>query len=269
MIALCPAKINLGLHILNKRPDLFHNIDSYFYPVPLYDLLEIVENTHSSSDEFQATGIIATQSFEENLIHKAIQLVRRSFSIPALQIHLHKQIPFQAGLGGGSSNAVSAISILNSLFKLNISPTIFHQMALELGSDCPFFIQAIPARVGGRGEIVTPVNLNLSDKYIAIVKPLLSVKTSSAFQTIVPRVQSLPQLSSLQFNDFQTHLSNQFEESIGAQISDILVIKKKLIEQGAFMASLTGSGSAVYGLFHSMPKISFSESYFIWIGKLQ
>jgi 4-diphosphocytidyl-2-C-methyl-D-erythritol kinase len=269
MIAFCPAKINLGLQILEKRPDNYHNIDSYFIPVPLFDLLEIKRKDKGDADEFVSSGFVSTTTIADNLVFKAISLIRNYFPIPPLQIHLHKQIPVQAGLGGGSSDAVGTIKLIDALLELKMSKEMLWNLALQLGSDCPFFVDALPARVGGRGEIINTVSNFLKEKFLVIIKPFQSVKTQTAFQNIEPINRPLHQIANISFNDFQSLLPNHFEAFVAIEIPDILLIKKKLIESGAFMASLTGSGSAVYGLFHFQPKIQFNQGYFVWKGKIQ
>ena len=261
MIAFTPAKINIGLRILNKRPDGFHNIDSYFYPVPLYDMIEIkTEDT----DELVQTGILTSTSMEGNLVYKALKLLRNDYEIPPLKIHLHKQIPVQAGLGGGSGNAVGMLQLLNREFDLKIDHEQMLQYAAALGSDCPFFVNAQASRISSRGEVLRSINLSLKSCHIIIIKPHLSISTAEAFAAIKPSDMLLPEISSLRIEDYQNQLLNDFDIALSAKYPEIQEIKEWLLQQGAFMASLSGSGSAVFGLFEKKPMIEFPFDAFIW-----
>lgn len=266
MIAYSPAKINIGLRILNKREDGYHNLHSYFYPVPLYDLLEVQE---SKTDELVQTGLISTTEMHDNLVYKALVLLRNYCNIPPLKIHLHKQIPFQAGLGGGSGDAITFIKLVLNKFNCSINKTQWKQISEKLGSDCPFFIQAIPSEVSGRGEIVKPISWSLSGVNIIIVKPNIAVKTSDAFKNIITNNQLLEDIETAKLSDYQKKFGNQFESSIFTKHPTLSHIKEKLIQSGAFYSSLSGSGSTVFGLFYKPVKINFSSSYFVWNGILQ
>lgn len=267
MISYSPAKINIGLKILDKRTDGYHNLSSYFYPVPFFDIIEIQEN---NIDELVQTGFVSTQNMEDNLVYKSLLKLRKNHPIPNLKIHLHKQIPFQAGLGGGSSNAVTFIKMLNSKFQLGISDIELLEIALGLGSDCPFFVKACPSEISGRGEIIKEVNLSLSGKYITIVKPELSISTSKAFASIAKKDnKKLASISIENLADWNDLFTNDFQLVFEKQFSEIKEIKNKFIEAGAVYVSLSGSGSAVYGIFNERKKIEFNSSYFLWTGKLQ
>lgn len=266
MIEYAPAKINIGLKILNKREDGFHNLHSYFYPVPLFDLLEIQQY---KKDLLIQTGLISTTTAKDNLVYKALVLLRHYFDIPPLKIHLHKQIPFQAGLGGGSGNAISFIKLVSKVFKFTLSPSQWLVLANALGSDCPFFIHAVPSEVKGKGEIVKPIAWSLKGIKIIIIKPNISVKTSEAFQNINTDKDILKDICTVSLKEYQNTFENQFEENLVPKYPFITEIKNKLLQSGAFYVSLSGSGSAVFGLFHKMVKINFSSSYFVWKGELQ
>lgn len=266
MIIFTPAKINIGLRILDKRPDGFHNLDSYFYPVPLYDILEIkTQNT----DELVQTGILTSTSLEENLVYKALSLLREHYQIPPLKIHLHKQIPVQAGLGGGSGNASGMLKLLNGSLQLNISKDKMLEFAAELGSDCPFFIDAQAAHITGRGEIIKPLDFNLKDVFIAIVKAPVAMSTAKAFQLVKKSNKKLDDIRNLTKGEYQHSMINDFESSFRQELPEVTLIKEQLISSGAFYASLSGSGSSVFALFESRPNITFDPSYFYWLGQLQ
>lgn len=267
MISYSPAKINIGLKILDKRSDGFHNLSSYFYPIPLFDIIEIQEN---DIDELVQTGFVSTLNMEDNLVYEGLIKLRENYSIPNLKIHLHKQIPFQAGLGGGSSNAVTFIKMLNSKFQLGIPDAELLEIALDLGSDCPFFVKAWPSEISGRGEIIKEVNLSLSGKYITIVKPELSISTAKAFASIDKKEnKKLASISIENLAAWQNLFTNDFQLVFEKQFSEIEEIKDKLTEAGAVYVSLSGSGSALYGIFNERKRMEFNSSYFSWTGKLQ
>ena len=262
MIAFAACKINIGIRVLDKRSDGFHHLESILYPVPLYDILEIKE---SDKDSLVQSGFVASQSMEENIVFKALQLVRKKHPTPPLSIYLHKQIPFGAGLGGGSSDAVSMLRLLIDEFKLITTDEQIFEWAQELGSDCPFFIQEKAAVISGRGEIVKPINLSLKDKYIIIVKPPFIVSTVDAFRHIErSKNPSLKDIENVDIVDWQKYFTNDFEKAVSKKHQEIMRIKEQLLDNGALYASLSGSGSAVFGIFEQATKLSFPSSYFYW-----
>lgn len=265
MMIFTPAKINLGLRVLHKRGDGFHDLDSYIYAIPLYDILEIKPQ---SVDELLQTGIVSSTSMEDNLVFKALISVRKKYDIPPLKIHLHKQIPIQAGLGGGSGNAVGMLHLLNSVFKLGIDHDQMMHDAAQLGSDCPFFVKAEPSRVSSRGEQLESIDFSLKGFHIIIVKPTLSVSTAEAFAAIRPSTHLLPDIKRLSLDQYHTQLLNDFDMALSKKHPEIEEIKNSLLRKGAFMASLTGSGSAVFGLFKEKVQVTFPSSYFVWQGSL-
>lgn len=266
MIAYTPAKINIGLRILDKRADGFHNLDSYFYPVPLYDIIEIKAH---DKDELVQTGILTSTIMEENLVYQALNLLRNDFEIPPLKIHLHKQIPVQAGLGGGSGNASGMLKLLNERFQLKIPKNDMLSYAAQLGSDCPFFIEGEPAHVSGRGEILAPLDLSLKGIYIAIIKAPVAMSTAKAFQLVNKSHEKLVDIQTISREEYQSLMTNDFESSFHQELPEVTIIKDQLLDSGAFYASLSGSGSAVFALFESQPHLQFDSSYFSWIGLLQ
>jgi len=252
MISFPNAKINLGLHITEKRADGFHNLETVFLPVGWTDALEIAE-----SDElrFTTSGIRISGSPESNLVMKAYSLLRKDFNIPALKIHLHKQIPFGAGLGGGSADGAFMLRLLNHTFNLDISQEKLLEYAAVLGSDCPFFILNKPVFATGTGNIMNEINLNVKGLYLLLVKPPVEVSTARAFQNVVPQkpVVSLSELINLPVQDWKNNIVNQFESSVFPQYPAISDIKTQLYNMGAVYASMSGSGSCVFGLFNELP----------------
>jgi len=252
MIVFPNAKINIGLNITGKRPDGFHNLETVFLPVGWRDVLEFVV---ADEVQFTSSGILISGEPEANLVMKAYRLVQKDFSLPPLKIHLHKQIPFGAGLGGGSSDGAFMLSMLNRQFELNLSREELELYAAQLGSDCPFFIRNTPVFASGRGEMMEPVRLALNDWFILLVKPPVEVSTAKAFQRVVPQqpdisLKSLVQLPVLQWKE---EVVNQFEPSVFHLYPEIEALKQRLHDLGAAYASMSGSGSCVYGLFQQLP----------------
>ncbi len=267
MITFPNAKINLGLYVTGEREDGFHNIESIFYPVPFCDVLEVIESDHFS---FECEGIQVTGNPEDNLSVKAYRLLQTIFDLPPVNMFLLKNIPVGAGLGGGSSDASFALKLLNDLFNLNLSVGILTNYASVLGSDCPFFITNYPAYVFGRGELMEAVNINLSGCYIVIVCPGIHIPTAEAYQNIksfstlkIPMPHQV--LRDKQF--WKETLKNDFEDYAFTRYPVIKEIKEQMYASGAFFASMSGSGSAVYGLFKIKPDISF-EKYKVWEAEL-
>lgn len=248
MIAFPNAKINLGLHITEKRPDGFHNLETIFFPIGWCDVLEFVE---AREHRFTSSGIRISGDQESNLVNKAYRLVQKDFRLPKLKIHLHKQIPLGAGLGGGSSDGAFMLQMLNKTFDLNLSGEKLFEYASALGSDCPFFIMNQPVYATGRGEIMQPVEVRLNGMFILLVKPPAEVSTAKAFQLVVPKksVFSLPELLRLPVQEWKDKVINQFEPSVFQQYPEIGEIRQQLYSMGADYASMSGSGSCVFGLF--------------------
>ena len=252
MIAFPNAKINLGLHITEKRPDGFHNLETVFIPVGWSDVLEIVL---ADKLQFTSSGIQISGDPESNLVMKAYQILQKDFSLPPLKIHLHKHIPMGAGLGGGSSDAAYMLKLLKKTFNLNLSEEKLLEYSARLGSDCPFFILNKPVFATGKGEIMNIINLNLNGWFILLVKPPVEVSTAKAFQYVVPDKPkiSLPQVLKLPIQEWKGKVINQFESSVVQQYPEIGDIKQHLYKLGAVYASMSGSGSCVFGFFHQLP----------------
>lgn len=252
MISFPNAKINLGLHITEKRPDGFHNLETVFFPVGWSDVLEFVE---AKETQFTSGGIHISGDPESNLVMKAYHLLKKDFDLPALKIHLHKIIPFGAGLGGGSSDAAFMLRMLNKTYNLALSTEKLLDYSAVLGSDCPFFILNKPVFATGRGEILQGIDLSLNGMFILLVKPPVEISTAKAFQFIVPEKtdSSLVELLQRPVQEWKKSITNQFEKPAVQQFCGIADIKEQLYNSGAIYASMSGSGSSVFGLFEHAP----------------
>ncbi len=249
MIVFPNCKINLGLQILNKREDGFHNIQTVFYSIPFRDALEIIPNNKL---EFIATGLAVDGKPEDNLCLKAYHLLKEDFpQLPAVKIHLHKTIPLGAGLGGGSADAAFMLNLLNDKFKLNISTSKLLNYALQLGSDCPFFIKNKPCFATGRGEILEEINVDLSAYKIILINPGIHINTGWAFANISPAStkKSIKEIIQQPIESWKDELINDFEKPVFNSHPQIKWIKDSLNEQGALYAAMSGSGSTVFGIF--------------------
>lgn len=246
------AKINIGLNIVEKRADGFHNLETVFYPIQLADALEVAGSNRFS---FQITGINLDSPPENNLVVKAYRLLKQEYHLPPVKIHLHKVIPFGAGLGGGSSDAAFMLKMLNSLFKLNLPVPALEKYAVKLGADCAFFIRNKPSFASGKGEILSPAGLTLSNYSIILIKPPFSVGTADAYRDIAPKPPtfSLKMIEETPVRQWKDNLSNDFETPVFQLFPEIAKIKEKLYDIGAVYASMSGSGSAVWGLFEYPP----------------
>lgn len=264
MVLFPNSKINLGLRVTGKRADGYHDLETIFYPVPLRDALEattcpIVKDTTSPFD-LVITGADIPGDANSNLCRKAWNLLKQDFpSLPPVRMHLHKAIPTGAGLGGGSSDGAFTIRILNDELKLNLSTEKMLDYALKLGSDCPFFILNKPCFATGRGEIMEDVNVNLENYYFVIVHPAIHVSTAEAFGALdvaekTHSAESLKEIIKLPVPDWKNKLINEFEEPVFAKHPEIRAIKQQLYDEGAEYASMTGTGSSVYGIFHNSKK---------------
>jgi 4-diphosphocytidyl-2-C-methyl-D-erythritol kinase len=280
MIVFPNCKINLGLQILNKREDGFHNLETIFYPVLLRDALEVVrsiDDKMQANINFKSTGLTIEGDSHNNLCIKAYELLKKDFStLPSIQMQLYKTIPMGAGLGGGSSDGAFALKLLNEKFQLGLSRQQLINYALELGSDCPFFIINKPSFATGRGELLEEVSLDLSAYQFAIVNPGIHVHTGWAFAQLnlsndsgrFERLDSQhPDLKTIiqqPINTWKNQLINDFEEPVSKAHPEIASIKQQLYDAGAVYASMTGSGSTVFGIFsrEQKPAFSFPPSYF-------
>ena len=248
MISFPNAKINLGLNIVEKREDGFHNLETCFYPIPLFDSLEIIP---SKEFKFQSFGRKIPGKEEFNLCIKAFRLLQEDFNIPNVEILLVKNIPMGGGLGGGSSNGAFTLKMLNQLFDLNLDRETLEKYALTLGSDCPFFIENKTSLAFGRGEIFKKTTLNLSGYTLAIANPNIHVSTKNAFDGIKAQfpAKSIKEIISHPPPEWKNDLVNDFEMTVLKQYPEIEAIKKEMYQKGAIYASMTGTGSTVYGIF--------------------
>jgi 4-diphosphocytidyl-2-C-methyl-D-erythritol kinase len=263
------CKINLGLHILGKREDGFHNLETVFYPVAFKDALELLPSPNTEI-EFTATGLAVDGNAADNLCVKAYHLLKKDFpELPAVKIHLHKAIPLGAGLGGGSANAAFMLKLLNEKFKLNLSTDQLINYALRLGSDCPFFIINKPCFATGRGEVLEEISLDLSAYKIVLINPGIHINTGWAFSNITPALpeKSIKEIIQQPISNWKEDLKNDFETAVFAAHPAIKEIKEALYAQGAAYAAMSGSGSTVFGIFNSpVDIIPFkNKNYFIKI----
>ncbi|QIA07280.1 4-(cytidine 5'-diphospho)-2-C-methyl-D-erythritol kinase [Draconibacterium halophilum] len=252
MITFPNAKINIGLNVVEKRPDGYHNLETIFYPVKLSDALEVIE---AETTSFSSSGIKIDAEPENNLVYKAYSLLTEDFNMPPIKMHLHKVIPFGAGLGGGSADAAFALKMLNDYFGLSLSIDQLKQYAARIGADCPFFINNKPTFAHGIGDQFKSVNIDLSRYEIVIIKPPFSVSTPQAYKNIVPAKPhfNLLEIAQLPIEDWKTVVKNDFEKSVFPQFPEVENLKNKLYEAGAVYASMSGSGSAVFGIFRHSP----------------
>lgn len=256
MIVFPKAKINLGLRITGKRPDGYHDIETLFYPVPLSDALEfVVSDASSGKDTLTVTGINTGSGPEENLVMKTIRKLREKHTFPFLRIHLHKVIPVGAGLGGGSSDAACVLKALNRFFRLMIDEQDLKSTALEIGSDCPFFVDCIPAYAPGRGEILKPIHTVLTGLYLVLLNPGNQINTREAYRNCRPEEASarLYELIDRPIAEWKDLIINDFEDYAFKKYPIIGKLKKQLYISGALFSSMSGSGSSVYGIFSEKP----------------
>ncbi len=273
MLCFPNAKINLGLNITEKRPDGFHNLQTVFYPVSLCDVLEFVESDGDGvSVQFQNTGIETGATQADNLCVKAYELLKKDFDLPLLKIHLHKMIPVGAGLGGGSSDAAYMLTALNKAFNLALTEGDLMDYASQLGSDCAFFIHSQPSYAWNRGDNMHEISLDLHQYYLILVFPNIHISTAAAYSSIKPAVpaQSPEKVVNMPVEEWRYYLTNDFEPFVFSVHPEIEEIKQKLYNMGADYAAMSGSGSAVYGLFRFLPEKTKEhfDGYFVWKGKL-
>lgn len=253
MIVFPNCKLNLGLHILQKRSDGFHDLETVFYPLPLQDALEIIQSDEKGASlQFTTSGLPVDGKAEDNICYKAYFLLKDRFpQLPAVKMHLHKVIPMGAGLGGGSADGAFTLLLLNKKFNLGLSENELIGYALQLGSDAPFFIVNNPCFATGRGEKMEPVNLDLSAYKFLIVNPGIHINTGWAFRQITPQSgrPSLKEKIVLPVEQWKEHITNDFEAPVAAAHPEIYTLKEELYRHGAAYAAMSGSGSTMFGLF--------------------
>lgn len=249
MIVFPNCKINIGLHILRKRPDGFHDLETIFYPLPVTDALEVLS---PGALQFSSSGIAVPGTVDDNLCLKAWRLLKAGLpDLPEVNIHLHKHIPIGAGLGGGSADAAFMLQLLDAKFQLGLSREQLIGYAARLGSDCAFFIANQPCYATGRGEVLEPVTLDLGGYSLLLVYPGIHVNTGWAFSRITPRepATSLKQSLAQPVSAWKDLISNDFEAPVFSAHPVLAQIKERLYEAGALYATMSGSGSAMVGIF--------------------
>lgn len=260
MIVFPNCKINLGLHITRKRADGFHDLETVFYPLPLCDALEVI-GSPLHGIHFSSSGLPIAGDDRDNLCVKAYHLLRQDFpQLASVQMHLQKNIPMGAGLGGGSADGAFALQLLNRKLQLNLSETQLLHYALQLGSDCPFFIINKSAYATGRGELLQPLALDLSQYQVLIVNPGIHIHTGWAFAQITPQqpAHALSELILQPVATWKHSIANDFEPAVTALHPELVLLKEQLYQAGALYAAMTGSGSTFFGIFEKKTEIKIS-----------
>ncbi len=251
MISFPNAKINLGLNIVERRPDGYHNIETVFYPIPLTDVLEIVPAADGTDTTLTCYGNPVDCPPEKNLVMKAYRLMQEKYHVPAVSIDLYKHIPDGAGLGGGSSDAAHTLVMLNKLFELGLSDEELAGMAVQLGADCAFFIYNRPMVATGIGDVLSAVDVNLQGMTLLLVKPAVGVDTKTAYSRVTPQAPLVPltEIISRPLPSWDGLLVNDFEPSVFAALPQLWLIKAQILDAGAQYAAMSGSGSTIFGIF--------------------
>jgi 4-diphosphocytidyl-2-C-methyl-D-erythritol kinase len=271
MVVFPKSKINLGLRITGKRNDGYHNIETIFYPVNLCDALEIVPNPDGKDDQLKVSGINSSALSGDNLVIRAIRKLRDLFPLPFFKIHLYKLIPAGAGLGGGSSDAAFTLKLLNRFGGLAMSPDDLREVALQIGSDCPFFIDSVPAYATGRGENLEPVEFIHGNHNIVLLNRGIAISTREAFRSCNPGIPGMKftEIIKQPVNKWKDLLVNDFERSIFPRYPEIEALRDGLYGIGALYSSMSGSGSTVYGIFDRKAVLPESlGKYAIYQGEL-
>jgi 4-diphosphocytidyl-2-C-methyl-D-erythritol kinase len=263
MLIYPSCKVNLGLNIVSKRPDGYHNIETAFYPVKWSDALEITEGG-GTPFELHISGLGIETKTEDNIIYKAWKLLTNERQLPPVKVHLHKVLPMGAGLGGGSSDAAFFLKLANKKFDLKLSPEQLRQIASKLGADCAFFIENKPVFAREKGDVFEDIEINLSHYHILVVYPGIISNTKEAYEGIIPSVyvsDVKKVVTKEPIENWKEMLVNDFEQSIFKKYPEIAELKQQLYTNGAIYASLSGSGSAVFGIFETSPVILFPDNY--------
>jgi 4-diphosphocytidyl-2-C-methyl-D-erythritol kinase len=270
MVIFPNAKINLGLSVLQKRSDGFHQIESAMYPVPINDALELIVAPDRKFG-FSVSGIEIQGNTENNLCVKAWKLLQTAYALPEVKMHLHKAIPMGAGLGGGSADGAFTIKLINQFFKLGLSEDVMETFARKLGSDCPFFIRNQAALAFDKGDQLKQIKLDLTGYFLVLVKPDVHISTAEAYAGISPKVPDMliSKIIQLPVEEWKGRLNNDFETSIFKILPALNKIKNTFYQSGAVYASMSGSGSAIYGLFKNEIELKDQfKNYFYWSGWL-
>jgi 4-diphosphocytidyl-2-C-methyl-D-erythritol kinase len=271
MIQFPNCKINLGLNVISKRSDGFHNLETIFYPVPLHDALEIMIAADGVF-QFHVTGFAVPGGNDQNLCVKAFRLLQADFGLPEVKMHLHKAIPMGSGLGGGSSDGAFTLKMLNDLFTLGLDNDQLKDHVRHLGSDCAFFIENYPQFAIEKGEQLEPVSIDLSGLFLVLVFPDIHIVTTDAYKMVLPRIPSRPirEVIMMPMEDWKDLLINDFEKPVLEKYPVIGEIKQKLYDEGAVYSCMTGSGSAVFGFFKEEPHFAISpfRCFTIYLGAI-
>lgn len=260
MIVYPNAKINIGLNIVERRPDGYHNLESVFYPINITDALEV--KASDASSHLSIEGLSVEGNIDDNLVMRAYRLIAKDYMLPPFEVSLTKNIPTGAGLGGGSSDAAFMIKSLNGLCSLGLTNEAMEEYAVRLGADCAFFIKNKPVFATGIGNVFHDIQLDLSDKCIVLVKPNVFVSTKDAYAMVKPQkpATSLPDLLKLPIEQWEGRVVNDFEKSVFPKFPEIEKVKQQLYDYGALYASMSGSGSSVFGIFEH-PINSLNEHF--------
>lgn len=258
MITFPNAKINLGLNIVEKRPDGYHNLETIFYPIALQDILEVTPQKEEAKEKYTLTMYDATfdGNINDNLVIKAYNALAADYNLPSLDFFLYKKIPTGAGLGGGSADAAFALKMINDIAALALSDEELEKYAARIGADCAFFIRNKPAYATGIGNILTPAEVSLAGYTLVLIKPEIHISTKDAYAQVTPMqpTLSIKDIVKRPIAEWRTLLVNDFEKSVFAKYPEVETIKDKLYEIGAEYASMSGSGSAFFGIFEKAPE---------------
>lgn len=255
MILFPPAKVNLGLYITGKREDGYHNIESVMYPIPLFDVLEILP---SENFTFKSTGLLIDADSEDNLCVKAYRILQKNHGVGNVMMHLQKNIPMGAGLGGGSADAAFVLKGLNELFELELSDALLESYAAELGSDCAFFIKCVPQLATGRGEVLEPISVSLKGSYMKVINPGIHISTKLAYANVSlsEHTYDWKGMTLEQVSSWKDCLRNDFERSVFPEFPQLEEIKQKMYDEGASYAFMSGSGSTMIGIYKDAPEFT-------------
>ncbi|MGB3618463.1 MAG: 4-(cytidine 5'-diphospho)-2-C-methyl-D-erythritol kinase [Catalinimonas sp.] len=270
MVTFPNAKINLGLRVVRRRPDGYHDLETTFYPVGWTDALEMLPASGGEGIELTLSGRAIISAADDNLVTRAYRLLAEDYPLPPVRAHLHKVLPTGAGLGGGSADASFALRALNELATLNLDDDALEAYARQLGSDCPFFVRNVPVLASGRGDVFQPLDLTLSDYHLLIVYPNVFVSTVEAYGGVHAAVppDRLRTILESSVASWRERLVNDFERSVFRAHPLLGEIKAALYDAGAVYASMSGSGSALFGLFRTPPPELFTtKPYLVWRGK--
>ncbi len=268
MLVFSPCKINLGLNVVRKRSDGYHDIETVFYPILWHDALEVIEDSENQCFNLTISGLPIEGDLQNNVIYKTHQLIQAKYPIPPIKVHLYKNLPMGAGIGGGSANAATFINLMNAKFNLNIPLSEKLNMASQIGSDCSFFIENKPVFATEKGNIFENINVDLSNYYILLVYPKIHSNTKLAYQgiePIQPKVSIKKIIETEPIENWKNILVNDFEKSVFKSHLKISELKEKMYLKGAVYASMSGSGSTVFGIFKEKPiwESNNNEVFFI------